>query len=377
MSLTKRPSIPHTEKKQALPGRTVKPIPRKRLLKILVPILLVIVIVAAWLLLNQHANSTDPTVAGRPLSNPHTHLHTVALGGKPGVIYLGTHYGMFTSSDEGHTWPQTRGVLNTTMITTIAVSPSNPEMLAITAIPVSGVGQQIGTYFSSDGGNSWQAHNPPGLSLSAYPYTILAGPARGGQFFAFFSNAGWFETRDMGAHWHAITSSTLANMQTPSLLTDPTDANHLLLGGDVGLYESHDDGIHWNHIPSVKGNVYSLVASRTTPRTIFCATDQGIYRWQDNSAQITLLAGLPMASPPTRLAIDAAGNTLYGLSGQDLWFSGDSGTSWQHRWHFDRGDLISLVVDPIQPGHLYAGFFLPAEVLYSTNGGSSWQILTD
>lgn len=377
MSLTEPSPTPNTSHKQEHPDRTTKPAPRKRLLRILVPVFLVVIIVIAWLLLNQNANSTDPAVAGRPLSNPHTHLHTVALGVRPGVVYLGTHYGMFTSTDGGRTWPQPRGVLNTKMITTIAASPTNPNMLAVTAVPVSGVGQQLGTYFSSDGGNSWQAHNPPGLSLSAYPYTIVAGPASGGQFFAFFSNAGWFETRDIGAHWHSITNSTLSNMQTPSLLTDPTDPNHLLLGGDQGLYESHDDGNHWNHITAVKGNVYSIVASNTTPRTIFCATDQGIYRWQDNSAQITQPTDLPMAGPPTRLAIDATGKALYGLSGQDLWYSADSGTTWQHRWHFDRGDLISLIVDPLQPGHLYAGFFLPAEVLYSTNGGSSWQILTD
>jgi len=174
MSLTEPSPTPNTTKEQELSNCTAKPAPGKRPLRILVPVFLVIVIVAAWLLLNQHANSTDPAVAGRPLSNPHTHLHTVALGGRPGVVYLGTHYGMFTSTDDGRTWPQPRGILNTMMITTIAASLSNPNMLAVTAIPVSGIGQQIGTYFSSDGGNTWQAHNPPDLSPSAYPYTIKA-----------------------------------------------------------------------------------------------------------------------------------------------------------------------------------------------------------
>ncbi len=127
----------------------------------------------------------------------------------------------------------------------------------------------------------------------------------------------------------------------------------------------------------MKGNVYSIVASGTTPRIIFCATDQGIYYWHEGSSQITQLATPPMASPPTRLAIDATGKTLYALSGQDLWYSADGGNTWQHRWHFNRGDMVSLLVDPLHPDHLYAGFFLPAEVLYSTNGGKSWQVLTN
>jgi hypothetical protein len=249
-------------------------------------------------------------------------------------------------------------------------------LLAVTAIPISGFGQSMGTYFSSDGGKSWQAHNPPNLSASAYPYTIKAGPASG-QFYAYFISAGLFETRDMGVHWYSITNNTLSNMQVPSLLTDPADPDHLILGGDQGLYETHDDGHSWNHITAVKGNVYSIVASGTTPRIIFCATDQGIYYWHEGSSQITQLATSPMASPPTRLAIDATGKTLYALSGQDLWYSADGGNTWQHRWHFNRGDMVSLLVDPLHPDHLYAGFFLPAEVLYSTNGGKSWQVLTN
>src|SRR6266513_3881053 len=120
------PSKPETERQKVKSSR------RKRIVRILVIGLIIMGVVVAWQLLNAYNNSTDPTVAGRPLSNPHTHLHTVALGGRPGVVYLGTHYGMFTSTDDGRTWPQPRGILNTMMITTIAASLSNPNMLAVT-----------------------------------------------------------------------------------------------------------------------------------------------------------------------------------------------------------------------------------------------------
>ncbi len=163
---------------------------RRRIGRIFFIVLLVIGIVVAWQFLNAYNNSTDPTVTGRPLSNPHTHLHTIVLGERPGVVYLGTHYGLFTSTDGGRTWPQSHGTLNNYMITAIAVSPSNPNSLALIVIPT-------------------------------------------------------------------------------------------------------------------------------------------------------------------------------------------SGTTWAHRWHFDRGDLISLVVDPLNPLNLYAGFFQPPKVVYSTDGGSTWQTLTD
>jgi len=339
--------------------------------------LLIIVIVVAWQFLNAYNNNTDPTIAGHPLSNPRTHLHVVVLGEKPGVLYLGTHYGLFTSTDDGHTWPQSHGTLSNDMVTSIAVSPSNPNVLALIVIPTSGLGQQSGIAFSRDNGTSWQISAPSGLSSSAYPYSVKAGTGSSYQFYAYYFYGGWLETRDLGAHWYPITSGTLSNMQAPSLLTDSNNPNHLLLGGDQGLFESYDEGDHWLHISAIQGNIQSIITTNSIPRTLYCATDQGFYHWQEGNARITQVTRLPMTTPPTRLLIDKTGRALYGLSGQDLWFSSDNGSSWVHRWHFDRGDLISLVVDPLNPHTLYAGFFLPPKVIYSTDGGSSWQTLTD
>src|SRR5207248_5489556 len=116
------------------------------------------------------------------------------------------------------------------------------------------------------------------------PFTVQAGSASAGNFYAFYNYAGWFETRDAGTHWHPITSGTMSNMQTPSFLADSTNPNHLLLGGEQGLFETFDDGHSWHSITAVKGYVLSITASRTTPRTIYCATDQAVYRWLDTDS---------------------------------------------------------------------------------------------
>src|SRR5213075_1067379 len=133
----------------------------KRMLQVIILVLLIIPIFVAWQVLNYVLNNTDPTVAGRPLSNVKTHLHQVALGGKPGIIYLGTHFGLFISTDGGRTWPQQRGILNTMMIMNIAVSRTNPQVLAVIGRPTSGIGNQAGIYFSSDGGENWHIGAAP------------------------------------------------------------------------------------------------------------------------------------------------------------------------------------------------------------------------
>src|SRR5690349_19598674 len=92
----------------------------------LIVVLLVVLAATTWQLLSRQQKSM---VAGRPLSYSQTHLHTIALSKRPGVVYLGTHYGIFTSTDGGRSWPQSQGDLNTNMITAIAVSPTDPNLL--------------------------------------------------------------------------------------------------------------------------------------------------------------------------------------------------------------------------------------------------------
>lgn len=329
--------------------------------------------------LSRRQNSMLP---GRPLSYPQTHLHTVILSPRTGVVYLGTHYGLFTSTDGGHTWPQSQGDLATSMITSIAVSPNNPDLLAVLAVPTSGLSRQMGIYVSANAGKSWSFSTPAGLPATAYPYTIQSAAGAHGHFYVFFSYAGWFETQDLGQHWYSITSSPLTNIQAPSLLTDPTDPAHLLMGGDQGLFETRNDGQSWRQIKGVSGNVTSLVGTNpagNTPRTVLVATDQGLYRWQDTRSgqvQIAQMSGLPTSSPPTRMVLSTDGSALYGMFGSDLWFSADRGTTWARRWHFARGDLVSLALNPAHPRELLAGFYAPALVLISTDAGTSWQTLT-
>jgi len=361
------------------PGQQHKQIARrfKRWQIWLVIVVLAVVVATVWQLLYKQQNSM---IAGRPLSSPQTHLHTVVISGRPGVVYLGTHYGLFTSTNGGQSWPQSQGALNTSMVTGIAVSPTNPELLAVLTIPTSGLGRSMGIEVSANGGKSWRFTLPANLPAVAYPYAIQSAPGAQGHFYAFFTSAGWFETQDLGQHWQSITSGTLASIQTPTILADPANPQHLLMGGDQGLFETRNDGQSWQPITAVQGSVAALVATTPTggqPRTIFAATDQGLYRWQDGQTAITRLSDFAGSMSPTRLVLSDTGSALYALVGSNLWFSANLGKTWTQRWHFTRSDLTALVMNPANASQLLAGFFAPGLVLISNTAGKTWQTLTN
>jgi photosystem II stability/assembly factor-like uncharacterized protein len=318
-------------------------------------------------------NSTDPIVRGRPLSNPGQHLHTIALNAvNPNVLYLGSHYGLFWSTDGGKTWPQPRGALNFVMVTSIASSPKDASVLAVVAISPTGVNfGQNGVQLSTDGGKSWHLINKglPGNPPDAF--FVVAGQASAQQFYVYVVQHGLFVTDNAGKTWRNITPPGQSQINMQGLLTDPTDPNRLLLGTGAGLFRSTNDGTTWTQTSAVQGTVLALASPRQLPQVVYCATDNGLYRSDDGGQRFGLIyAGTPFSA----LAAPADDpQTVYALSGQQFQASTDGGQTFTARATFGEANPSGLLVDPRNPQTLYVGFFYPAEALKSTNGGQTWQ----
>ena len=321
--------------------------------------------------------ATAPSVAGRPLSNPQTHLHTIALGDSPATIYLGTHFGLFTSTDGGRTWPQQRGALPGLMITSVAVSPRDPNTLAVIGISNVGDASKNGFYLSRDAGKTWQMSNPslPGNGLGApvSPYFVQAGTDSPDHWYVVYVGAGLYETNDAGAHWALLTPQSMASALMTSMLIDPADAQHLLLGTDTGLYQTRDGGAHWDQMADVQQTVQALAVLPTQPEVMLCATDAGLWRSSDGGNHFQSSA-VPSFS---RLAVAGTNDRMvYGISGQQLWRSADAGSHWEKVATLNRSDLTALVGDPANAQTLYVGYFFPAAVFSSRDAGQSWQVMT-
>ena len=319
---------------------------------------------------------TDPTVAGRPLSNPDQHVHTMAIDPMhPGIIYLGSHYGLFTSTNDGKAWPQKRGALNTLMITSIAPSPLAQNAVGVVGIaPSGGNFGQNGIYVTQDGGQHWyRATDPPNIPTDTQRYLIAAG-ASIHQWYAIYTGVGLFRSDDDGHTWKLL-RAPVSNQEAQRVFwLNPAHPNEMLLGSNLGLQRSQDGGATWANVGSVSGGVFSISASPADATTVYLAGDNGVYRSTDSGQSFALASGVVSSAPFARLALSHQhANILYGLAGSEVWQSVDGGATWQQRITLQTSSPSALFVAPDNDQHLSVSFYSPPIVVASLDGGKTWR----
>jgi photosystem II stability/assembly factor-like uncharacterized protein len=322
---------------------------------------------------------TDPAVAGRPLSNPDQHLHSLAIDPQhPGIVYLGSHYGLFTSTNDGKSWPQPRGVLNTLMILSIGINPQTPSSMALNGIsPSGGDFGQNGLYVTHNGGASWtRMRDPSGLPSEPDRYLIAPGIAGPHNWLVIYVGNGLYTTNDDGQHWQLLRAPASDQESQRALWMSPTHPHEILLGSNMGLQISTDDGAHWSAAGGISDGVYAVEGTAADPNVVYATTDSGVYRSQNGGTTFVKMSDIVSTAPFSRLAVSQQhANVLYGLVGQQVWASTDGGATWTQQSQLQTSQPMALLVAPDDDQHLYVAFYLPAAAVESLDGGKNWQVI--
>jgi hypothetical protein len=316
----------------------------------------------------------------------------------PDILYVATSGGgvwkTYGAHDNPVRWEPLTDVIGTTSVGTLAMDPSNPEILFL------GFGdpfdvQQPGITHSIDGGGTW---SPPVPLVATYdPGT---GPVQ----------------RVAGS--------------VTDIKVDPRNSLVALATTDVGLFRSIDGGTSWQHVPltspasfyylwslAYAGNDCWLVTGQgadlalptipngTGPLALWRSTDDG-KNWTSavgalpgTTAQVSGRATLATApstlSDPASARIYLLAGAITGASQQDLLRSDDGGLSFQslgvnstaapENPNPDQTSLDvlraqawynqALLVDPANPDAVFLGGQL--SMVRSLNAGRSWSVLSD
>jgi len=176
------------------------------------------------------------------------HVFTKIDGGPETAIYKTT--------DGGKTWDKLKTGLPKVDMGAIglAISPVNPDY--IYAI-IEAADESEGFYRSVDRGMTWGKMSSYVARSPQYYNEIFCDPCDVDKVYSMdtYSQV----TVDGGKTWDRL-GLKARHVDDHALWINPDDTDHLLIGGDGGVYESYDSGEHWRHIPNLPITQFYRVA---------------------------------------------------------------------------------------------------------------------
>ena len=291
------------------------------------------------------------------------------IPGKPNVFYMAPNNGgVWKTTDYGHTWNPIFDDQPTGSVGTLAVAPSNPDIIYVGSgeglrRPDLSVGD--GTYKSSDAGKSWKHL---GLRDAQQIAAILVDPKDPNRLFVAAvghpygpnSERGIFRSLDGGENWEKVLSKN-DDVGGADLAFDPRNAQTVY-------------GVLWasRRPPWTTGNSYGAAGS-------------GLYKSEDGGKTWReLTEGLPSGSDLGRIGIAIAPSDpkrMYAMvqsqTAGGVYRSDDAGESWTHVNSEERvcgrGDDFAFIrVHPNEPDTI----FVPNTSFYrSTDGGRTFTAI--
>jgi photosystem II stability/assembly factor-like uncharacterized protein len=178
------------------------------------------------------------------------------------LINGGPGSGVHKSTDGGKTWKKVSRGLPSGELGRIglAMAPSAPGMIYAL---IEGNGSARGLYRSTDYGESWEKRSSYGTSSPQYYNEIFVDPSNADRIYAVdtFSRV----SEDGGKNFARL-GVQHRHVDDHVIWVDPDNSNHLYIGGDGGVYESHDKGANWRFIDNLPlAQFYRVTADNAEP----------------------------------------------------------------------------------------------------------------
>jgi photosystem II stability/assembly factor-like uncharacterized protein len=355
-------------------------------------------------------SNEDPTFKGMKyrMVGPFRGGRSLTASGVPGdptTYYFGsTGGGVWKSTDGALTWKSVFDKEGTSAIGSLAVSPSNPNIVYVgtgEACLRGNISHGDGVYKTLDGGKTWKNI---GLRDSRAIGKVIVNPtnpdiafvAALGHPYGPNPERGIFRTLDGGKTWDKVLYRD-ENTGGIDVAFDPRNPNVLYAalwqvrrspwmlnsgGPGSGLYRSNDGGTTWKHLEEKglpKGPYgrigVSVAANSDRVYALIEAAEGGLYRSDDSgdSWQLINPSHTLIQRPWYYMHIIADpqdADTVYVMD-VDAYRSSDGGRSFNKIHHLPHGDNHGLWIDPKNTNRMIASNDGGATV--TLDGGTSWS----
>jgi photosystem II stability/assembly factor-like uncharacterized protein len=282
----------------------------------------------------------------------------------PDTVFAATYAsGVYRSTDAGRSWVRITSSIDEGTFTYIAVDPYNAARLFI----VGG----MGVYRTTDGGATWTLLSwPPSDNIAAEAVAIAPSDPQ----VVYIVGPSMLRSTDGGTTWSYMDWEAVP--EAASVWVDPSDANHLLVGGLDGVYRSTDGGASFQPVATLSVNdvATTLVADPGVPHRFWAGTrSAGLFRSDDDGATWQSdSSGLPTKRWVYGIAFSSAGK-LCALSQFGVFRRAPAASSWTPSSSGITGSVVdSLAYAPSNSAVMYAGLEGQG-VFRSTDNGKDWS----
>jgi photosystem II stability/assembly factor-like uncharacterized protein len=221
--------------------------------------------VNAYNLVTNGINLADPGQFIAPLVMSPSNSHT---------LYFGTNK-IYKTTNQGTNWIAS-GTTLFGNVTFMAEAPSNANVVY--------AGSSFGVVYKSTDGNATYTAINTGLP-NRVPTYLVVHPTDANTAFVTFSGFGTghvFKTTNGGTSWSDI-SGNLPDIPTNTILIDPSAPTlEIMVGTDLGVYQSHDGGMTWSPFNNGLPNV-PVLDLKLNAGVVFAAT-HGRSVWKATTA---------------------------------------------------------------------------------------------
>jgi photosystem II stability/assembly factor-like uncharacterized protein len=306
------------------------------------------------------------------------HVWTLINGG-PGS-------GIHKTTDGGNTWQEISAGLPSGEMGRIglASAPSQPNTLY--AI-IEAADKDKGVYRSLNFGRTWEKRSGHMTSSPQYYNELIVDPKDPNKVYSVdtFTHV----SRDGGASFQPLTQE-FRHVDDHALWIDPDNSQHLIIGGDGGVYETWDEGKAWRHAQNLpiaqfyriqpdNAEPFYNVCGGTQDNNTLCAPSRTTVIHGITNADWTILIGGDGYKPqidPDDPNIIYAQYQYGGLARYDrrtkeaAWIAPHpAGGENEHKWNWNS----PLQISPHKSTRL---FYAAEKVFQSDDRGDSWQAIS-
>lgn len=187
--------------------------------------------------------------------------------------------GIWKTTDAGQNWENMTPKLPYLAIGTLAMAPSNHDVLyAGTGEGFGGVGSIVGDgiFKSTDHGVTWEQVSSVALDPDfRYVNRIIVDPADANTFVA-ATNEGLFRTTDGGGSFSEVFRAGGGDGRVQDIVADPTNFSTQYMSiNSTGVYKSTNAGATWSQILGSVGSRIELAVAPSDPNWIYAAVESG------------------------------------------------------------------------------------------------------